>query len=83
MVFLYLSIDASFDSWVKANDYEKLENNSYLILNNKTALFLKELELSYVPRYLIYDKSGKLVKDYASGPNTNEIQKEINSYLQH
>lgn len=83
VVFLYLSIDASFDSWVKANDYEKLENNSYLILNNKTALFLKELELSYVPRYLIYDKSGKLVKDYASGPNTNEIQKEINSYLQH
>lgn len=83
VVFFYISVDSDFEQWRNASEKEKLaENeNNLLALNYPDALFYKSLQLKSIPRYLIYDKNGKLVLQNAPSPETNEIRTEINKYL--
>ncbi len=68
VVFVYLSIDGSITPWKKASTAEKLANYSenYLIVNAKTSDFLKQNKLSSIPRYMIFDKTGRLT--HANAP---------------
>jgi len=80
VVFLYLSTDANFEAWKKANAFEKLDTNSYLILNNKTSEYLLSLKIDFIPRYLIIDSNGVLVNPNAPGANTDKIETELKKY---
>lgn len=75
VVFLYLSTDSNFDAWKKANEYEKLTQNSYFVVN-KGADYLKQLEIDFIPRYLIISESGEISDKNAPRPESEEI-KEI------
>jgi len=81
VVFLYLSTDANFEAWKKANAFEQLEANSYLILNNKTSEYLLSLKIDFIPRYLIIDSQGVLVNQNAPEANTDKIEAELKKYL--
>ncbi|WP_158626852.1 TlpA disulfide reductase family protein [Flavobacterium sp. GT3R68] len=83
LVFVYISIDNDFNKWQAASEKEDLSigNNNLLAMNYPNALFYKELQLKTIPRYLIYDKKGKLVHQNAPGPENNEIRFELNKYL--
>ena len=81
VVFLYLSTDTNFEAWKKANAFEQLEANSYLILNNKTSEYLLSLKIDFIPRYLIIDSNGVLVNQNAPGANTDKIEAELKKYM--
>lgn len=83
VVFFYVSIDLDFEKWENASEKEKLSKNenNLLALNYPDAIFYKELKLKSIPRYLIYDKKGKLVHLNAPSPETSEIREEFNKYL--
>lgn len=81
VVFLYLSTDANFEAWKKANAFEQLESNSYLILNNKTSEYLLSLKIDFIPRYLIIDAQGVLVNANAPRPNSDTIESELKKQL--
>lgn len=68
VVFVYLSIDASITPWKKASTAEKLDNHAenYLVVNTNTSDFLKQNKLSSIPRYMIFDKTGRLT--HANAP---------------
>lgn len=40
--------------------------------------FLKEIKLRYIPRYLIFDKNGRLVDLDAPRPSSKEAEKKLN-----
>ena len=67
IVFIYLSTDTLFESWFKASDKETLNTYSYLIINTSSSEFMKKQKINAIPRYMIFDKLGKLV--YANAPN--------------
>ena len=83
VVFIYVSIDSDFEKWKNASEKEKLTDseNNLLALNYPNATFFKELQLKIIPRYVIYDKNGKLVHRNASSPESTEIREELNKYL--
>ena len=83
VVFIYISVDNDFEKWQIASKKEELSfsNNNLLAMNYPNALFYQELQLKTIPRYLIYNKKGKLVHQNAPSPNTDEIRKELNKYL--
>lgn len=81
VVFLYLSTDANFEAWKKANAFEQLEANSYLILNNKTSEYLLSLKIDFIPRYLIIDAQGVLVNANAPRANSDTIESELKKQL--
>ena len=78
VIFLYLSKDSNFESWIKANKYEKLETNSYFILNEK-ADYIKKLEINFIPRYLIYNTESVLIDKNAPRPESPEIKSALNN----
>jgi thiol-disulfide isomerase/thioredoxin len=80
VLFLYLSTDTDSAKWKRASSKHKLEN-SFLIDNRYSSTLVKELEVSSIPRYLLYDKRGKLVHKNAPRPEGEAIMKLIEEYL--
>jgi thiol-disulfide isomerase/thioredoxin len=76
VVFVYLSMDNTVEPWQKAMLDEKLNNysESYLIVNSETSNFLKKQNVSAIPRYMIFDKMGKLA--FANAPNAESKELE-------
>lgn len=68
VVFVYLSIDGSISPWQKASTAENLTKypDNYLVVNTNTSDFLKQNKLSSIPRYMIFDKTGRLT--HANAP---------------
>ena len=68
VVFVYLSIDGSITPWKRASTAENLASypNNYLVVNSKSSDFLKQNKLSSIPRYMIFDKTGRLT--HANAP---------------
>lgn len=80
--FIYVSIDKNFDAWTKAYKKEFISgDNNFLATNYPEATLYKEILLKSIPRYLIYDKNGKLVNDNAPSPDSQEIITELKKYL--
>lgn len=81
VVFLYLSTDSNFEAWKKANQYEKLLENSYVIINPKTSEYLKNLAIDFIPRYVLLNKNGEISNSKASSPDSKKIEQELDNLL--
>lgn len=73
--FVYASIDDKVLAWKKAVKEEGLEkiDDNFLVINQKESFFVKKFKVNTIPRYIIFDKSGKLVDDNAPSPDSEEI----------
>lgn len=82
ILFIYISIDKNADAWREASIKEHINKNvNYISQNYPEANLYQELQLKTIPRYILYDKEGKLVNQNAPGPNSKEIREEFNKYL--
>ena len=81
--FLYISMDTKFANWTKAASDEMLTNdpNSFIMFDSKNATLPKQLKITAIPRYLIYDKKGQLVYQNAPGPDGTDLKTILNKYL--
>ena len=80
VVFLFISIDEDTQKWKDAEIKEGL-TNSYLAQNYPVVSFYKDLQLKSVPRYLVFDKFGKLAHQSAPSPGSEEIRSLLNELL--
>lgn len=80
ITFVFISGDKDEGRWKKAEIEEQL-SNSYLATNHPDAKFYEDLHLKSFPRYLIFDKNGKLVRDRAPGPNSDTIKDMLDELL--
>lgn len=72
VVFIYISKDTDLISWKKASVEEGLnETNSFCISGD--ADFIKFHKIKSIPRYVLFDKTGKILTDDAPRPNTREL----------
>lgn len=70
IVFFSVSLDADIISWRKhvlQMPPGRIEH--YLLLNKKMTALYKQLQLSVIPRYLLYDTKGVLINADAPGPD--------------
>jgi|GEM_PF-1525728 len=83
VVFIYLSTDRDGQSWERAAADEGLGEYpwSYMIVNQGSADFIKQIGLKSIPRYLLFDRGGKLVHQDAPGPEGSSIRKLLDRYL--
>lgn len=83
VVFVYLSVDKNKEEWAGAAAKEGLNTklHNYVMLNAEQSTYLKSIEFGPIPRYLLYDKEGKLVYKNAPGPGSEEIKRVIETYL--
>ncbi len=79
--FLYFSIDEDEKKWKQASQKHKINVNNYLVKNRYSSLYLEEIKLDAIPRYLLFDKEGNLIQDNAPDPSASELRKTIFRYL--
>ncbi|MEJ7823456.1 MAG: TlpA disulfide reductase family protein [Chitinophagaceae bacterium] len=67
---LYISLDTDFDSWRKACERFKInDKNSFVLINPEKNKLAQKINLGPIPRYIVMDKTGKIVKLDASRPS--------------
>lgn len=81
VVFLYFAFRDSEIAWKKACKELGLEENSYFIVNPKTAKIIADCQIRGIPHYLLFDKNGKLVDKNAPRPKQEASEKAILKYL--
>ena len=73
IVYLYLSTDRTNDPWQKALRKLELEENiNYRIMNADNSSQMDDLEIQFIPRYMIYDTKGHLVDKDAPRPSESK-----------
>jgi thiol-disulfide isomerase/thioredoxin len=77
--WIYLSIDENQEQWLKkSKEFEVLNfSNSFFLLNGKNAALAKYLEVSWIPRYVIFNQKNKIVLNIAPSPSDEKIFEEI------
>jgi len=84
IVFLYVSIDKDLLEWMQSSKEEGLlldGENNLIALNYPEAELYRNLNLSSIPRYLIYDKKGDLIYKNAPAPNSKQIAELLEKLL--
>lgn len=82
IIMLYLSVDTDFDNWIKARERHKVNDEYSFIMNNpeKNEL-VKKISLGPIPRYIIIDKKGDIVRLDAQRPSDPEIHNTLSELL--
>lgn len=81
--FVYLALNDKEEKWNDASQKENLFNltHNYFIVNSKSSSLLNELKVNTIPRYMIYDKNGKLIDSNAPGPDDPKLISILNKLL--
>lgn len=78
--WIYLSIDEDEKKWLKkSNELSEFLNvsNQYLILGGKNSSLANSLKVSWIPRYVVFDKSNKIVLENAPRPSDTIVFSRI------
>ncbi len=79
--FLYFSIDSNEKAWKNAVQQIGIEKGHYLIVNEAASPFIKALKIKSIPRFLIFNKKGKLVASKAPVPSSGKIETILQDLL--
>ncbi len=78
--WIYLSIDENHEQWLEKNkEFEHVLNfsNSFFILNGNKSALANSLNVSWIPRYVIFNQKNKIVLNNAPSPSKNKIFEKI------
>lgn len=81
VVFLYISVDTNISLWQGASEVFELDENSYVAMNYPKAKLFQLREVSTIPRYMLYDKNGRMVDDQAMTPSNEALTDVIDGLL--
>jgi thiol-disulfide isomerase/thioredoxin len=75
--FMSFSIDENAESWIKALKEENAFNDQYLLTNYPSSPLTKFFNIATIPRYLLLDKTGKVINDRFYLPTDVEFRPEL------
>lgn len=84
VAFVFLSIDKSTVAWQKSMaEYNDVLNtkNSFLLTKLDKDELLKEINVSTIPRFVLFGKDGKIIDTDAPRPSSTEIETLIEKHL--
>lgn len=77
IVFLYISIDDSEENWKKAIEQNNLQGIHGISRGGWSSEVCKYFNISSIPRYMILNKSGKVVEENAKRPADETLKDEL------
>jgi thiol-disulfide isomerase/thioredoxin len=75
--FVYLSFDRDRTAWLAKDRELQFRGSSYLLDGEFKSDFSLHFDITSIPRYLIFDKDGKLLTDDAPRPSRGEALENI------
>ena len=67
--------------WQDACDKYDLTDNSYIVITRFTSRQFEEMNINFIPHYILYDKKGQPVHENAPRPDNDYLLKLIDKYL--
>jgi len=61
LVYLFISMDKTYDAWLKGIEKYNVKGEHYMVNDGMKGVFGKSIALDWIPRYMIVDKTGKIV----------------------
>ncbi len=77
VTFLFLSTDTNRKAWLNAVKEEADAMTETYRIVDPDPVFLRELKVRTIPRYMIFDPSGKLVNEDAARPSTKGLEQDL------
>ena len=59
--YLFLSMDRTIENWKKGIEKHELKGDHFMANDQMKGVFGKAIDLDWIPRYIIVDKTGKIV----------------------
>ncbi|MBP6038591.1 MAG: TlpA family protein disulfide reductase [Flavobacterium sp.] len=60
VTFLFISMDKSYESWLYGIQKYEVKGEHYLTSDGMKGVFGKSINLDWIPRYMVVDKTGKI-----------------------
>ncbi len=61
VAFTFISMDKTSDKWLAGIEKHELKGDHYMANDQMKGVFGKAIDLDWIPRYIILDKTGKIV----------------------
>lgn len=81
VVFAYISIDQAEERWKQGIEQYDINEYSFHAKNYPKASLFQKNDVSRIPRYMLFDKNGRLVDNNAARPSQPSLETTINSFL--
>jgi thiol-disulfide isomerase/thioredoxin len=75
--YVFISMDKSDSAWQNGIEKHQLNGAHYMTNDQMKGKFAKAIDLDWIPRYIIIDKSGKIVLYRAVETDFDQINKTI------
>ena len=60
VTYLFISMDKNYESWTKGIEKYDVQGEHYLTTDGMKGVFGKSINLDWIPRYMVVDKTGKI-----------------------
>jgi len=77
IVYVFLSLDKTPKSWKRGIKRYKVEGEHYFISSGWKGDFCSEIDLDWIPRYMVIDASGKIQLFKATKASDKKLKKAI------
>lgn len=79
VAYLFISADKTADKWKAGIEKHDLKGDHYLIKDGMKGAFGQSIDLDWIPRYIIVDKTGKIVLYRAIETDFEKINSTLTS----
>ncbi|GGF15768.1 TlpA family protein disulfide reductase [Flavobacterium limi] len=77
--YLFISADKTADKWKIGIEKHQLKGDHYMMNDGMKGIFGKAIDLDWIPRYIIVDKTGKIVLYRAIETDFDKINETLKS----
>lgn len=79
VAYVFLSMDKTADKWKAGIEKHALIGDQYMVNDQMGGVFAKAIDLDWIPRYIIVDKTGKIVLYRAIETDFDKINETLAS----
>lgn len=82
VVFISYSLDTDAGVWKRFMKAHGMEGNQWINTEAFKSTFVKNYNVRFIPRFMVFDKAGKIVEVYAPRPSNPRLAQLIGELLQ-
>jgi thiol-disulfide isomerase/thioredoxin len=77
--YVFISMDKTADKWKEGIEKHQLKGDHFMANDQMKGVFAKEVDVDWIPRYIIVDKNGKIVLYRAIETDFEKINETLKS----
>ncbi|MFD2909295.1 thioredoxin-like domain-containing protein [Flavobacterium ardleyense] len=77
--FLFISLDKTYDAWLVGIEKHEVKGEHYLVSDGMKGVFGKSINLTWIPRYMVVDKTGKIALYNVTEADDDKLIKTLDS----